>query len=86
MGFAGGILMTLVMFYSQTLSIERRGALAGLTTAFQFIGIAFVPMIYEPFFNSGGISLVYMIILMVSLILLFVLTLLYTLVKKIDNK
>ena len=86
MGFAGGILMTLVMFYSQTLSIERRGALAGLTTAFQFIGIAFVPTIFEPFFNSGGISLVYMIILMVSLILLFVLTLLYTLVKKIDNK
>jgi len=84
MGFAGGILMTLVMFYSQTLSIERRGALAGLTTAFQFIGIAFVPTTFEPFFNSGGISLVYIIILMVSAILLVVLILLYKFAKKVS--
>jgi MFS family permease len=82
MGFAGGILMTLVMFYSQILSIERRGALAGLTTAFQFIGIAFVPMTFEPFFNSGGISLVYMIILIVSTIVLVVLILLYKFANK----
>ncbi|MHA1499742.1 MAG: MFS transporter [Promethearchaeota archaeon] len=86
MGFAGGILITLVMYYSQILSKERRGALAGLTTACQFIGIAFVPTTLEPFFNSGGISLVYMIIFMVSTILLVVLMLLYTLIKKIDNK
>ena len=83
MGFAGGILMTLVMFYSQTLSKERRGALAGLTTAFLFIGIAFVPTTLEPFFNSGGISLVYIIILMVSTILLVVLILLYKFAKKL---
>jgi MFS family permease len=84
MGFAGGILTTLVMFYSQTLSKERRGALAGLTTACQFIGIAFVPMTFEPFFNSGGISLVYMIILMVSTTLLVLLILLYKFAKKVS--
>ena len=82
MGFAGGILITLVMFFSQTLSKARRGALAGLTTAFQFIGIAFVPMTLAPFFYSGGISLVYLIILIVSTILLVVLVLLYKFVKK----
>jgi DHA1 family bicyclomycin/chloramphenicol resistance-like MFS transporter len=82
MGLAGGILITLVMFYSQTLSKERRGALAGLTTAFQFIGIAFVPMTLAPFFYSGGISLVYLIILIVSTILLVVLVLLYKFAKK----
>jgi len=83
MGFAGGILMTSVMYYSQTLSKERRGALAGLTTAFQFIGIAFVPTTFEPFFNFGGISLVYIVILMISIILLLTLTLLYKFAKKI---
>ncbi|MHA1192127.1 MAG: MFS transporter [Promethearchaeota archaeon] len=86
MGFAGGILMTLVMYYSQILSKERRGALAGLTTAFQFIGIAFVPTTLEPFFNSGGISLVYMIILMVSTILLVFLVLLYKFANAILHK
>ncbi len=84
MGFAGGILMTLVMFYSQTLSIERRGALAGITTASQFIGIAFVPTTFEPFFNSGGISLVYTIILIVSTIVLVVLIMLYKNAKKVS--
>ncbi|MBY9003424.1 MAG: MFS transporter [Candidatus Lokiarchaeota archaeon] len=82
MGFAGGILMTLVMFYSQTLSKERRGALAGLTTAFLFIGIAFVPTTLAPFFNSGGISLVYLIIFVVSMILLIIFVLLYLFTKK----
>ena len=82
MGFAGGLLFTSLMYYSQTLSQERRGALAGLTTAAQFIGIAFVTITFEPFFNSGGISLVYIIILMVSVILLVVLILLYKFSKK----
>jgi len=85
MGFAGGILITLVMFYSQTLSKERRGALAGLTTAFLFIGIAFVPTTLEPFFNSGGISLVYIVILVISTILLVVLILLYKFAKKVSS-
>ena len=84
MGFAGGIFITLVMYYSQILSKERRGALAGLTTAFLFIGIAFVPTTFEPFFNSGGISLVYTIILIASTIFLAVLILLYKFAKKIS--
>jgi MFS family permease len=82
MGFAGGLLFTALMYYSQTLSQERRGALAGLTTAGQFIGIAFVPITFEPFFNSGGISSVYTAILVISTILLVVLILFYRLAKK----
>jgi len=82
MGFAGGLLFTSLMYYSQTLSQERRGALAGLTTAGQFIGIAFVTITLEPFFNSGGISLVYIIILIVSIILLVVLIMLDKFTKK----
>ena len=77
MGFTGGVLMTLIMYFSQTLSVERRGALAGLTTAFQFMGIAFVPSTLEPFYHFGGISLVYLIILIVSVVLLATLLLLY---------
>ena len=83
MGFAGGILITLIMFYSQTLSKERRGALAGLTTAFQFIGIAFVPTTLEPFYNSGGISLVYIVILVISIVLLVILIFLHKFAKMI---
>ncbi len=83
MGFAGGLLFTSLMYYSQTLSQERRGALAGLTTAGQFIGIAFVTITLEPFFNSGGISLVYRTILVISLILVITLTILTKLAKKL---
>jgi len=82
MGFAGGIMMTLIMFYSQTLSKERRGALAGLTTAFIFIGIALVPSTLEPFFTSGGISMVYVVIFAFSIALIFSLVLLYKFGKK----
>ncbi|MBY8987667.1 MAG: MFS transporter [Candidatus Lokiarchaeota archaeon] len=83
MGFAGGILITLIMFYSQTLSKERRGALAGLTTAFQFIGIALVPTTLEPFYNSGGMSLVYIVILVISIVLLVILIFLHKFAKMI---
>jgi len=84
MGFAGGLLFTSLMYYSQTLSKERRGALAGLTTAGQFIGIAFVTITLEPFFNAGGISLVYGAILVISLILIIVVTILTKLAKKLQ--
>jgi ACDE family multidrug resistance protein len=66
-GIAGGTIIPAIMFYSQTLSIERRGALAGLATAGQFIGIALGPITYGYFYDQGGISLVYLIILGVSL-------------------
>ena len=82
-GFAGGLLFTSLMYYSQTLSQERRGALAGLTTAGQFIGIAFVTITLEPFFNSGGITLVYGAIFVISLVLIIILTILYMLAKKL---
>ncbi|MFX0059988.1 MAG: MFS transporter [Candidatus Hodarchaeota archaeon] len=81
MGMSGGTLIPSIMFYSQTLSKERRGALAGLATAGQFIGIALVPTTYESFFHSGGIGLVYLTILIVSLLLLVVISLLYILTK-----
>lgn len=83
MGFGGGILTTSVMFYSQMLSKKRRGALAGLTTASQFIGIAFVPTTLRPFFNYGGISFVYLIILFASTMLVVVLILLHRFTKKL---
>ena len=83
MGFAGGLLFTSLMYFSQTLSKERRGALAGLTTAGQFIGIAFVTITFEPFFNSGGISLVFGVISVISLILIVTLTILTKLAKKL---
>ncbi|MFW9937767.1 MAG: MFS transporter [Candidatus Thorarchaeota archaeon] len=82
MGMAGGTLIPSIMFYSQTLSKERRGALAGLATAGQFIGIALIPTIYEPFFHSGGIGLVYLAVLIVSIFLLIAISLLFILAKK----
>ena len=84
-GISGGTLLPAIMFYSQTLSHERRGALAGLSTAGQFIGIAIIPIIYLPFFNQGGITLVYFIILFVSFIFVIIITLLYIVAKKSSN-
>jgi MFS family permease len=81
-GIAGGSILPVIMFYSQTLSLERRGSLAGLSTAGQFIGIALVPITYEPFFNLGGISLVYLVILIVSCIFVVIFSLLYRLANK----
>jgi len=84
MGFGGGLLFTSLMYYSQTLSQERRGALAGVTTAGLFIGIAFVPTTFEAFFNFGGISLVYRAVLVFSLILIIVVTILNIKAKKLQ--
>jgi len=81
MGISGGILIPSIMYYSQTMSKERRGALAGLSTAGQFIGIALVPTTYELFFHTGGIGAVYMVILMVSVLLLVTVLILYKLAK-----
>lgn len=76
-GFGGGSLFPIVLFYSQILSKERRGALAGLATAGQFIGIALVPILYQPLFMVGGINAIYLAILISALILIVVLILLY---------
>ena len=85
MGIAGGVLITVIMFFSQTLSKQRRGALAGLTTAFLFIGIAFVTTTLKPFFDIGGISLVYLVILIVSTILLVVILMLIKSIARIND-
>ncbi|MFX0033210.1 MAG: MFS transporter [Promethearchaeota archaeon] len=85
-GAAGGILLPSMMFYSQTLSKERRGALAGLVTAGQFIGIALVPIIYNSIYDYGGIEMVYLVVLIVSFLLIFIIIILYTSAKKTENK
>ncbi|MFX1338944.1 MAG: MFS transporter [Promethearchaeota archaeon] len=84
-GIAGGILFPSILYYSQILSPERRGALAGLLTAGYFIGNALVPAFYEPFFNAGGINAVYQIILIISILLVLIIGLLYTLAKRQIN-
>jgi MFS family permease len=81
-GIAGGTFIPTVMFYSQTLSLERRGALAGLATAGQFIGTALVPIIYKPFFDQEGIVLVYFMIVIVASLLTIVISLLYVVSKR----
>jgi DHA1 family bicyclomycin/chloramphenicol resistance-like MFS transporter len=82
-GVAGGALIPSAMYYSQSLSIKRRGALAGLVTAGQFTGIALVPIIYNGAYHIGGIQLVYIAVSIVSLILLSVAILLYYFSKKV---
>ncbi len=84
-GASGGILLPSIMYYSQTLSKERRGALAGLTTAGQFIGVALVPIIYNLIYHQGGIQMVYLTILMISFLLVLIIAILYILAKKVDN-
>lgn len=81
-GIAGGSLIPSIMYYSQSLSMERRGALAGLATAGQFIGIALVPLIYEPIFNDKGIKMVYIMVFIIATFLIISFSLLYHLAKK----
>lgn len=81
-GIAGGTFIPTVMFYSQTLSLERRGALAGLATAGQFIGIALVPIIYKPLYDQEGILLVYFIIVIVAALLTIIIGALYFATKR----
>ncbi len=81
-GVAGGSLIPSIMYYSQTLSKERRGALAGLATAGQFIGIALVPIIYDSTFHDKGIKMVYFTVFIISIFLIIVFSLLYTLGKR----
>jgi len=82
-GIAGGILFPSMMYYSQIISPKRRGALAGLVTAGYFIGIALVPILYEPFFLEGGVNLVYVVILAISTLLIITVGSLYFLVRRL---
>jgi len=76
-GLSGGILFPLVTYYSQVLSPERRGALAGSVAASYFIGIALVPTILILFSYNFGITGVYLAILVMSLVFIIVFGLLY---------
>jgi predicted MFS family arabinose efflux permease len=76
MGWAGGILFPLLITYSQIISPERRGVLAGVVTSSFFFGAALIPSVYEPLFHLGMPSL-YLGILVVSLLLLIFISMLY---------
>jgi DHA1 family bicyclomycin/chloramphenicol resistance-like MFS transporter len=80
-GWAGGILFPLMITYSQIISPERRGVLAGIVTFAFFFGYALIPSIYEPLFLQGMTSL-YLAILGVTLLLLVFVTVLY---RKIEE-
>lgn len=83
-GLAGGTLFPLITYYSQVLSPERRGALAGLLTAGYFIGIALVPTTLEPVsYNS---TVLYITILGISVLFVIILSLLYFLAKRVIVK
>jgi MFS family permease len=83
LGTSGGALISTVMYYSQILSKESRGTLAGLATFGQFIGNALVPITYDYIFYSGGVQAVYYTVLIVTLFLIIVLGFLYNIAKKI---
>ncbi|MHA1943029.1 MAG: MFS transporter [Candidatus Thorarchaeota archaeon] len=76
MGWAGGVLFPLMIAYSQVISPERRGVLAGVVTFSSFIGVALIPILYEPLFHLGMQSL-YLGILGVSVLLLITISILY---------
>jgi len=85
-GLAGGILFPAITYYSQVLSPERRGALAGLLTAGYFIGIALVPTTLAPLSETFGITGIYLCILGISVLFVSVLSFLYIMAKRSIHK
>jgi DHA1 family bicyclomycin/chloramphenicol resistance-like MFS transporter len=75
-GWAGGTLSPVLMTYSQILSPERRGVLAGALTSSMFIGNALNVPIYSSIF-AFGIQWVYTAILVVAVGLSILMVLLY---------
>jgi DHA1 family inner membrane transport protein len=75
-GLAGGTLSPVLMTYSQTLSPERRGVLAGALTSSMFIGNALNVPIYSSIF-AFGIQWVYTAILVVAVALSILMIMLY---------
>ncbi|MHA2210565.1 MAG: MFS transporter, partial [Candidatus Thorarchaeota archaeon] len=82
-GWAGGILFPLLITFSQIISPERRGVLAGVLTFAFFLGMALIPTIYEPLFHIGMISL-YLGLLGVSVLLLVFFSILYRRVEALE--
>ncbi|MFX1416305.1 MAG: MFS transporter [Promethearchaeota archaeon] len=70
-GWAGGTLFPALIYYSQVLSPERRGALSGVVSFSNFFGISLVPMLYEPLFLQSITSVYYGILVVAVLLLLF---------------
>ncbi|MDH4215124.1 MAG: MFS transporter [Candidatus Thorarchaeota archaeon] len=68
-GWAGGLLFPTMITFSQIISPERRGVLAGTVTFAFFIGSALIPIIFEPLFLLE-INMVYIGMLATSVILL----------------
>ena len=85
-GLAGGILFTSITYYSQVLSPESRGVLAGSLTASYFVGIALVPTTLAPISDTFGITGVYVSILIISIIFTLVIILLYRLSRVIISE
>ena len=75
MGWSGGILFPYMVTYSQLISPERRGVLAGIVTSASFFGIALIPTVYEPLFHLGMSSLYLGILGVTTLLLIFILIL-----------
>jgi len=75
-GWAGGTLSPILMTYSQILSPERRGVLAGTLTSSMFIGNALNVPIYSIIF-AFGIQWVYTAILVVAVALSMLMMMLY---------
>ena len=73
---AGGVLFPLMITYSQVISPERRGVLAGAVTSSFFFAAALIPSLFEPLFLLGMPSL-YLGILGVSVLLLIFISILY---------
>lgn len=70
--WAGGLLFPMMITYSQVISPEHRGVLAGIVTFAYFLGDALIPIVYQPFFVIG-LNWVFIAILGDSILLLVVL-------------
>jgi MFS family permease len=75
-GWAGGTLFPTMITYSQVISPEHRGVLAGVMTFSFFLGNALIPIIFEPLFLIG-LQTVYIVMLGISFVLLLFLSWLY---------
>ncbi|MHA1576739.1 MAG: MFS transporter [Candidatus Thorarchaeota archaeon] len=83
-GCAGGLLLPIMITFSQIISPEHRGVLAGAVTFSFFLGSALIPTIFEPLFIIG-MGLVYIGILVISIILVILFGILYRKIKPMIN-
>lgn len=75
-GWAGGTLLPTMITYSQVISPEHRGVLAGVVTFSSFTGAALNPIIFAPLFQIG-LQTVYIAMLVISIILVLFLASVY---------